>query len=134
MSSAPQRNLVLILARDFASRLATAVFLVDAKGNLIYYNEAAGQALGRPYVEGEIMDASQWSTMFKPVDQHGAPIPMEDLPLGVAILDRRPEHRHFWIEGDDGVRRALEVTAFPLFAHADDMVGGVAIFWPSEAE
>lgn len=134
MSSAPQRNLVLILARDFASRLATAVFLVDAEGNLIYYNEAAERALGRPYVEGETMDASQWSTMFKPVDKDGNPIPMQELPLGVAILDRRPEHRHFWIDGDDGVRRGIEVTAFPLFAHTDDMVGGVAIFWPTEAD
>ena len=36
-----QRNLVLILARAFASNLATAVFLVDADGTVIYYNEAA---------------------------------------------------------------------------------------------
>ena len=133
MGSAPQRNLVLILARDFASRLATAVFLVDAEGNLIYYNEAAGRALGRPYVEGETMDAADWSTMFNPVDEDGNPIPVEELPLGVAILFQHPAHRHFWIEGEDGVRRAIEVTAFPLFAHADDMVGGVAIFWQPEA-
>jgi len=27
------------------------------------------------------------------------------------------------------VSRAIEVTAFPLFAHADECVGAVAIFW-----
>jgi PAS domain-containing protein len=133
MSSAPQRNLVLILARDFASRLATAVFLVDAQGTLIYYNESAEGVLGRPYVEGQSMDATEWSTAFKPMDEDGNPLPLEGMPLGVAISRREPAHRSFWIEGQDAVRRRIEVTAFPLFAHADDMVGAVAIFWEPEA-
>jgi PAS domain-containing protein len=134
MSTAPQRNLVLILARDFASRLATAVFLVDAQGALIYYNESAERVLGRPFVEGQSMDAAEWSTAFEPIDEDGNPIALEGMPLGVAISRREPAHRSFWIEGADGVRRRIEVTAFPLFAHADDMVGAVAIFWEPEGE
>src|SRR5215213_4251363 len=134
MSTAPQRNLVLILARDFASRLATAVFLVDAQGALIYYNESAERVLGRPYVEGQSMDAAEWSTAFDAIDEHGNPLPLEGMPLGVAISRGEPAHRSFWIEGADGVRRRIEVTAFPLFAHADDMVGAVAIFWEPEGE
>lgn len=130
---AAQRNLVLILARDFASRLATAVFLVDAQGTLIYYNEAAEHVLGRPYVEGQTMGASEWSTVFHPVDVDGSPLALEGLPLGVAIAERHPAHKRLWIEGQDGIRRAIEVTAFPLFAHADDMVGAMAIFWEPEA-
>jgi hypothetical protein len=132
VSSAPQRNLVLILARDFASRLATAVFLVDTDGNLIYYNEAAELVLGRPYVEGETMAAAEWSTAFNPVDEDGVPVPLESMPLGVAMIHGRPEHKHFWIVGEDTVRRAIEVTAFPLFTQAAEMVGAVAIFWEPE--
>jgi PAS domain-containing protein len=133
MSTAPQRTLVLILARDFASRLATAVFLVDAVGDLIYYNEAAERVLGRPYVEGQTMASDEWSTAFEPMDEDGTPLPLEGMPLGVAIARKEPAHRSFWIEGQDGIRRRIEVTAFPLFAHADDMVGAVAIFWEPEA-
>ncbi len=133
MSTAPQRNLVLILARDFASRLATAFFLVDHEGTLIYYNEAAEHVLGRPYIEGETMAAGEWSTIFKPGDEHGNPLPIEQLPLGVAILRGEPAHNMIWIEGQDGVRRTIEVTAFPLFATENDMVGAVAIFWEPEA-
>jgi hypothetical protein len=55
------------------------------------------------------------------------------MPLGVAITRKEPAHRSFWIEGHDGVTRKIEVTAFPLFATADDMVGAVAIFWEPEA-
>jgi PAS domain-containing protein len=133
MSTAPQRTLVLILARDFASRLATAVFLVDAAGDLIYYNEAAEHVLGRPYVEGQTMTSDEWSTAFVPMDEDGTPLPLDGMPLGVAIARKEPAHRSFWIEGQDDVRRRIEVTAFPLFAHADDMVGAVAIFWEPEA-
>ena len=49
----------------------------------------------------------------------------DQLPLG---------GRERAVVGQDGIRRRIEVTAFPLFAHADDMVGAVAIFWEPEAE
>jgi hypothetical protein len=40
------------------------------------------------------------------------------------------------IRGVDGVRRRIEVTAFPLFAHEDECLGAIAIFWetPEPAE
>ena len=124
-----QRNLVLILARDLASRLATAVFLVDAEGNLAYFNEAAELVLGRPFVEGESMPAEEWGSGFAPVDHEGRPIPRAELPLGVAITRRVPAHRSMRVRAADGVERAIEVTAFPLFTHADEFVGGMAVFW-----
>ncbi len=131
---APQRNLVQILARDFASRLATAVFLVDESGDLIYYNEAAELVLGQPYVEGRTMSAREWSTDFDPQDDEGEALPLEQLPLGVALRERKPAHRKLQILGGDGVPRKIEVTAFPLFAHADEFVGAVAIFWERSEE
>jgi PAS domain-containing protein len=122
-------NLVLIMARDFASRLATAVFLVDPEGTLIYYNEGAERILGRPYEEGRSMSAAEWSTAFSPVDDDGRPLPLEELPLGVTLRIREPAHRELTILGADGTTRAIEVTAIPLFAHADQFVGAVAVFW-----
>ncbi len=125
----PQHNLVLILARDFASRLATAVFLVDPEGTLIYYNEAAEQILGEPFTEGRGMPVGEWATAFSPTDEDGALLPLQGLPLGIALTDRVPAHATFQIAAHDGVARGIEVTAFPLFAHADEFVGAVAIFW-----
>lgn len=125
----PAHNLVLILARDFASRLATAMFLVDPDGTVIYYNEGAERVLGRPFMEGRSMPASEWSTVFSPADELGNPLALEELPIGVALRDRVPAHRDLSITGADGVARAIEVTALPLFAHADEFVGAVAIFW-----
>jgi len=126
---APQRNLLLIMARDFASRLATATFLVDPEGTLIYYNEAAEEVLGRPFEEGRSVPASEWATAFEPTDEHGDPLALEDLPLGVALRRRDPAHRALRIVGGDGARRSIEVTGVPLFAHEGEFVGAMAIFW-----
>ena len=129
-----QRNLILILARDFASRLATAVFLVDAQGSVVYFNEAAERLLGQRFMEGPGMPASEWSTKFEPSDDEGNPVPLEEIPLGVAISRKEPEHGALWIRGADGARHRIEVTAFPLLAHSDECIGAIAIFWePSEA-
>jgi PAS domain S-box-containing protein len=128
-TQAAQHHLVLILARDFASRLATPVFLVDVRGTVIYFNEAAERVLGRPYKEGTGMAAEEWSTLFAPADDDGNPIELNDLPLGVAILQRHPDHRMLRIRSLDGSERRIEVTAFPLFAHEDECLGAIAIFW-----
>ena len=125
----PQRNLILILARDFASRLATAVFLVDGKGNVVYFNEAAEQLLATRFVEGRGMSPEDWSTRYDQTTEDGAPLPLEENPLGVAMLERRPDHRRLSIRDSEGVTRSLEVTAFPLLAHAGEMVGALAVFW-----
>lgn len=129
-----QRNLVLILARSFAAQLATAVFLVDAEGGVIYYNEAAERVLGRKYIEGAGMRAEEWSTVFHPRDDDGRPLPLESLPAGIAILQRRPAHGRLTITGEDGVDRRIEVAAFPLFAHTEDFVGAITLFWELDEE
>jgi len=127
--STAQRNLILILARDFASRLATPVFLVDQDGTLVYFNEAAERVLGQAYVEGRTVAAGEWSTAFAPVGEAGDAVELQELPLGIALTDHRPAHRALRIVGADDVVREIEVTAFPLFAHADEFVGAIAIFW-----
>jgi PAS domain-containing protein len=124
-----QRNLVLILARAFAAQLATAFFLVDAEGTVIYFNEAAERLLGQRFIEGGGMPAEDWSTAYRPRDADGQTVPLESLPLGVTMLKREPAHGIVTILGADGVDRRIEVAAFPLFAHTEDFVGAVALFW-----
>jgi PAS domain-containing protein len=125
----PQRNLILILARDLASRLATPVFVVDHEGTLVYFNEAAEPVLGRPYAETGELRAGEWATEWSPTDDEGSPIPLEDLPLGVAFREGRASHLPFKIVGGDGVARAIEATAFPLLIREGEIVGAIAVFW-----
>ena len=67
------------------------------------------------------------------VDAQGRPIPLEELPLGIAFRDGRAAHRAMRITGGDGVAREIEVTAFPLRARPDLTVGAIAVFWERPA-
>ncbi|TMK46821.1 MAG: hypothetical protein E6G55_04330 [Actinobacteria bacterium] len=129
-----QRSIVLILARDLASMLATPMLIVDAQGTLIFYNEAAGAILGRPFNEAEPATFGDWAKAFDPRDQEGAPMALADSPLGIVLAERMPAHRTLRIRSADGAERVVESTAFPLYARADEFVGGVAVFWGKHEE
>jgi PAS domain-containing protein len=128
-----QRHIALILARDLAATLTTPMFLVDAAGDLVYFNEAAEQVLGRPFAEVQ-MSADEWATAFTPVDDDGTPVPLEELPLGIAFMTGVPAHRRLRIVAADGKERDIEVTAVPLFAQVGQLVGGAALFWERPEE
>jgi len=125
----PQKPIELILARQLSSHLTMPVFIVDPRGTLLFYNEAAEKILGEKFDETGEMPAGEWSTIFTPMDQDGKSIPPEDLPLMIALNDRRPASKRFYIRGIDGVVREIEVTAFPITGQANRFLGGVAIFW-----
>lgn len=124
-----QKEIELILARQLASYLVMPIFLVDPQGNLIYYNEPAEEILGRRFEETGEMPVEEWSTLYQPEDETGKPLAPESLPLVVALTQHAPAHRTMWIQGLDGVRRRIEITAFPLNGQAERYLGALAIFW-----
>jgi PAS domain-containing protein len=126
---AAQKPIELILTRHLAATLATPVFLVDADGTLVFYNEPAEQVLGVRFEETGEMPASEWATAWAPTDRNGVPLPPERVPLSVAITERRPAHGALMIRGLDGKRRSIEATAIPLVRCGGEVVGAVALFW-----
>ena len=129
-----QKNLLLILARDVASKIATPMFVVDAEGTLVFFNEAAEPVLGQTFADAGEMPADEWSIVWKPCDLDRRPIALKELPLGVALYEGRPAHREFLIVGSDGVERHVAATALPLLARRDELVGAVALFWDRSTE
>lgn len=124
-----QKHLVLILAREFASQLSTPVFITDDQGQLVFYNEPAEDVLGRTFAEAGELPANEWHSIFSVQRLDGEPMPLEEMPGGVALLERRPAHSSFCITGLDGRKRVISATAFPLMGHEDELHGVVAIFW-----
>ena len=123
------KHLVLILARELASNLATPTLIGDEEGRLVYYNEAAEQLVGQSFIETGEIPIDDWTESFAPRAADSEPIPPEERPVRIALDERRPSHLRFLITSRDGVDREVAVTAFPLFAHADEFVGIMAIFW-----
>ncbi len=134
MAAIQQRSIVLILARDLASTLATPMVLVDTEGDILFFNEAAAKISGRPFVDGQAVPRDEWRSVFQPADDQGRTVPFEEMPLGIALQERRPAHRAITIRTPDGVEHRLQATAIPLFAKADELVGALAVFWGDPGE
>jgi len=119
----------LILARAFASNLSTPTLLTDASGKLVFYNEAAEAVVGRRLSETGEVPLDDWIAGFEPRTGGAEPLDPERRPSRIALEERRPAHLQYVVTSADGVEREIEVSAFPLFAHTDEFVGVIVIFW-----
>lgn len=132
MAETRQKTLILILARELATNLATPVFVVDPQGSLVFYNESAEEILGEPFEEAGELTRDQWATMFSPHAPDGRPLSPEEVPLVRALVEHIPAQAHMGITGRDGVRREITVMAFPLVGGDEEFAGAVAFFWEDD--
>ena len=124
-----QKNLIVILARESASKLATPTLVADAAGTLIYFNEAAEALLGRTFAETGEVPLDEWASLFDLEEDDGTPMPPKTRPGATVLRDGQPVHRNFCMTTLDGVRRRISATVFPLFAQPDELAGVMSIFW-----
>jgi PAS domain-containing protein len=124
-----QKHLVLILAREFASSVSTPTLIADARGYLVFYNEAAETVVGQRLSETGEMPLDEWVEAFEPRTISSEPLPAERRPARIAFDEHRASHLRLRITSADGVEREIESTAFPLFAHTDEFVGVIVMFW-----
>lgn len=127
------RPLQLILARNLLSSLSTPAFLVDAAGNLLFFNEAAAALLGRRYEEAGQMAAAEWTATFGPFGDDGEPIPYDQVPLTVALRGNRPSHGGYRIRSAGGVEHQIEASALPIVGD-QNFHGAIVVFWPQGDE
>ncbi|MGO9856213.1 MAG: hypothetical protein ACLPYY_14360 [Acidimicrobiales bacterium] len=123
------KPLPLILARELASNLATPMFLMDARGVLVFYNDAAGLLIGKPFGEMGEIPAEEFGAVLHLKTPEGEPLRRRDTPAGIAFFERRPAHKTLAATGYDGVERLVHATAYPLFGTTAEMHGVVSVFW-----
>lgn len=124
-----QPDLVLIVARSFATKLATPTLITDWRGDLVFFNDAAGELIGRSYLDIGRLPVSRWQELFAPRTLDEEPLRVDQTPSGIAVLERRPVHDSFAFRALDGREHDITVTAFPLFSHPEEVVGVMSIFW-----
>jgi PAS domain-containing protein len=113
---------VLIRAREVAANLSVPISVLDAEGNLVFFNQAAEELHGVTFAEAGELSAAEWPKLF-------ATAALEELPVGIALFERRPVHTIVPFTGADAVPREVAVTAFPLVGREGELFGAVAIFW-----
>ena len=127
-----QKSVVLILARELASNIATPMLVLDHRGTLIFYNEPAEVVFGARFDDVGETAAEVWDERWPVSDEHGEPISLLTSPLSNVILHQTPGHQAIRVRGLDGNDRPIEATAFPLFDSTHTFVGAVAVFWQTD--
>lgn len=97
---------------------------------MLFYNEGAGALLGVPFEETGRMDPEKWTGSFGPFDEKGDPIPVEELPLTVALRDGRPSHSTFTIRSTDGESHQIAASGMPIVSSEHGASGAIIFFWP----
>jgi PAS domain-containing protein len=123
------QHVEMILMRQLASYLRLPIFVADAEGELVFYNEAAEALLGRRFDEVGGVPLGAITSRFEVTAEDGRPLAPDEIPLGIALRQRRPNHATLLFRSLDGIGHRTEVTAFPLESQDGRLVGAVALFW-----
>jgi PAS domain S-box-containing protein len=100
---------------------------VNVQGEITYANTAAGRILGvyKDEITGSYYNDRKWSQ----IDERGNPYPVEDLPLAVALREKREVYDLVHgIVAPDGEKKWLSVNSAPLLDADGELTGAIASF------
>jgi PAS domain-containing protein len=126
-----QHPVELILARNLIATLSTPGFLVDQDGILVFFNDAAAVLLGVRFEEVGRMGPERWGTEFGQFDLAGKRVPLEEMPLTIALRHGRPSTARFRLHSMQGVEHDIEAAGLPILT-VEGTLGAMAFFWPLE--
>ena len=129
MNGGKQKNVVLILARELASNIATPMIVLDEVGTIVFFNEPAERILGATFASIGEVSADEYDAKWATTDADGHELWLSKGPMARIVDDHAPAHRVIRVRGLDGVWHLIETTLFPLFASASSFVGAVGVFW-----
>ena len=120
-----QKDLELILLRQWASHIQTPIWIAGVEGELLFYNEPAEELISRRFDEAGEMPLDQLGEIFQVANEAGQPVNISKLPLTLALTRRRPAQGRFRITSLDGTARLVDVTAVPIIAAGDRHLGAI---------
>ena len=124
-----QQPLEMILVRQLSKHLAIPVWILEATGELSFYNEPAEEVLGVEFADLGPLVSVDLSEMFEVTEIDGEPVPEEELPIIVALTTNKPATRKIRFRAGDGAWKLIEVVAMPIVGHGDRCLGVMATFW-----
>lgn len=122
----------IILLKHWASYVAVPIWITDADGNLVYYNEPAESIVGRPFDDAGEIPSDRLAELFRTSNPDGSPLPSAELPPVVALNKQVPDHRVVCFQALDGTSRTIEVTAVPIVGQGDRHLGVMVTFWETD--
>ncbi|MGH8972942.1 MAG: PAS domain-containing protein [Acidimicrobiia bacterium] len=128
-----QKPIELILLKDLVSQLGFPVTMVDADGRVIFLNQPAEELLGRRHDDTGELPIGDLAKLFAPLDENGDPLPLDELPIRVALRDRRPQQGQLFVHDVDGKAHRISTTSIPLDGQGGTLLGAMAIYWETDS-
>src|SRR4029077_14035237 len=95
-------------------------------------NAPAAVLLGKSFGELGEIPVEEFAASLQLATPDGEHMRRRDSPAGVALFEKRPAHAAWLATTYNGVRRAYEATAYPLFGASGEMHGVISVFWPDD--
>jgi PAS domain S-box-containing protein len=104
--------------------LPTALYVTDAAGRIVYFNEAAAELWGcRP-----TLHVDQWCGSWQLFWPDGTPLPRGECPMATALREGRPNRGQVAVaERPDGTRVPFMAFPTPFHDHSGVLVGAVNV-------
>ena len=110
------------LWHDLVNALPAAIYITDARGRIIFYNEAAATLWGCHPELGKSEFCGSWKLYWP----DGTPLTHDECPMALALKQKRPIRGMEAIaERPDGTRIPFIPYPTPLFDAAGELIGGV---------
>ncbi len=107
---------------DLVNALPAAIYITDARGRIIFYNEAATTLWGCHPELGRSEFCGSWKLYWS----DGTPLPHDECPMAMALKQKRPVRGMEAIaERPDGSRVPFIPYPTPLFDAAGELIGAV---------
>jgi PAS domain-containing protein len=127
-----QKPIELILLKDLVSHMGLPVTMVDASGNVVFFSEEAQELLGIHLDGTRDIPHDHLVKIYAPLDEDGRPLSSDQLPIRVALRERRPKHAQLFLHDVDGKAHRITTTAIPLDGQGGTLLGAMAFFWETD--
>ena len=102
--------------------LPAAIYVTDARGHIVFYNDAAAALWGCEPELGKSEFCGSWKLYWP----DGAPLPHDQCPMAMALKEQRPiRGKQAVAERPDGTRVPFLAYPTPLFDAAGGLIGAV---------
>jgi PAS domain-containing protein len=119
----------MILLKQWASLIAVPVWITDADGRLLYYNEPTEEIIGLRFEDAGELSAEQLAEVFVICDLDGSPLSNDDRPLMIALTKQMSAHRRIRFLRADKQWREIAVTAIPIIGEGNRHLGAMVTMW-----
>jgi PAS domain-containing protein len=124
-----QHPIEIILLQQWAAMMGVPIWITDAAGNLVYFNEPTEALIGLSFEEAGNLAAADLSERFVICDVDGSPLPEYERPLVIALEKQQPSQRRIRIRAEDGTSKVISDVAIPIIGEGNRHLGAMVILW-----